>query len=324
MKQVLFTRKWPGNAVALLQEAGLDVVERPDFNAPTEDELISMVRKGPMAIVTTVEDPVTASVIDEADPSLKIVAQAGVGYDNVNVAAAARRGIWTSNTPGVLDEATADLAFALLCSIARRIPQSDRYVREGSWTCWHPSLFLGPELYRATVGIVGFGRIGKAFARRCTGFDMNILYTAKSEKETAIPSARWVPLEELLSESDFVSVHVPLSPSTDRMLNAARLGLMKPGALLINTARGRVVDTPALIDALVHGDLGGAALDVTDPEPLPPDHPLLALDNVIVTPHIGSASTKARTRMAETAARNVIAVAGGNRPPNAVRDVETQ
>lgn len=324
MKRVLFTRQWPGRAAAQLESAGFEVDVRDDFNAPSEEELADLVANDPFAIVTTVEDPVTARVIEAAGDALRIVAQAGVGYDNVDVSAGSARGIWTSNTPGVLDEATADLAFALLCGIARKIPQSDYYVREGRWTCWHPSLFLGPELCGATVGIVGLGRIGRAFARRCSGFDMRILYTATTEKETAIAGAQYRSLDDLLDESDFVSLHVPLNPSTDRLMNEERLRRMKPDALLVNTARGRVVDTEALVKVLGDGHLAGAALDVTEPEPLPADHPLLEMDNVIVTPHIGSASLKARSRMAEMAAENVIAAADGERPPNAVAEIRTQ
>lgn len=321
MKRVVFTRKWPGDAVSLLKSARFDVRERPDFNAPTEEELIDIVADGPFAIVTTVEDPVTARVIGSAGKDLRVVAQAGVGYDNLDVAAASSRRIWASNTPGVLDEATADLAFSLLCGIARKIPQSDRYVREGRWTCWHPSLFLGPELSGATMGIVGFGRIGQAFARRCVGFDMTILYAATGEKDAGISGARYATVDDVLSKSDFVSLHVPLNPSTDGMMNVDRLRRMKRGAFLINTARGRVVDTNALVSVLGEGHLGGAALDVTDPEPLPADHPLLGFENVIVTPHTGSASLKARSRMAEMAARNIIAAANGQRPPNAVAEI---
>jgi len=318
MNRVVFTRKWPGDAVALLETAGFDVFERSEFEAPTEEELIHILQDGPVAIITTVEDPVTDRVLDAAADGFRIVAQAGVGYDNVRFRTAAEKGIWTSNTPGVLDEATADLAFALLCSAARQIPQSDRYVREGSWTCWHPSLFLGPELYQATVGVVGLGRIGQAFARRCSGFGMTILYTGNSPKESAIPGARFVGLDELLTESDIVSLHVPLTSATKGLIGARELDLMKTNAILVNTARGKVVDTAALVAALEQGSIGAAALDVTDPEPLPAEHPLLGFDNVVVTPHIGSASIQARVKMAEMAARNVIAAAAGGVPPNAV------
>jgi len=324
MRRIVFTREWPGNAVFMLESAGFAVEVRSAFNAPTENELIALARTEPFAIVTTVEDPVTARVVEAFGNALRIVAQAGVGYDNVDVAAASANGIWTTNTPGVLDEATADLAFALLCGIARRIPQSDRYVREGRWTCWHPSLFLGPEFHRATVGIVGFGRIGQAFARRCTGFDMRILYAATGEKESTLAGAQYRALDDLLAESDFVSLHVPLNASTDRLMNETRLRRMKPDALLVNTARGKVVDTDALVRVLKEGHLAGAALDVTEPEPLPVDHPLLGLENVIVTPHTGSASLKARSSMAEMAATNIIATAAGDRPPNAVAAIHRQ
>ncbi len=318
MNRVVFTRKWPGDAVSLLEDAGFEVVERSQFEAPTEEELIDIVSSGPIAIITTVEDPVTDRVVHAASDGFRIVAQAGVGYDNVQFRTAAAKGIWTSNTPGVLDEATADLAFALLCASARQIPQSDRYVREGSWSCWHPSLFLGPELYEATVGIIGFGRIGQAFAKRCAGFGMKILYNATAPKDSAIPGTSFVALDELLTSSDIVSLHVPLNSETNRMIGERELELMKRTSILVNTARGKVVDTDALVVAMESRSIGAAALDVTDPEPLPAGHPLLRFENVIVTPHIGSASFKARTKMAEMAARNVIAAARGDVPPNAV------
>lgn len=305
----------------MLESAGLEVTVRPDFNAPSEEELVDLLRQEFFAVITTVEDPVTDTVLEAASGALRIVAQAGVGYDNVNVPAASKRGVWTSNTPGVLTDATADLAFSLLCSAVRQVPQSDRYVREGEWSCWHPSLFLGPELWGATVGVVGFGRIGQAFARRCAGFEMNILYTANHERESGLPRTRYVSLDELLAKSDFVSLHVPLNDSTDRLIGRESLEAMKPTAFLVNTSRGRVVDTDALVEALQAGTIAGAALDVTDPEPLPADHPLLTLGNAVVTPHIGSATHPARRAMAETAARNVIAVADGKRPPNALADV---
>ncbi|MFV1979844.1 MAG: 2-hydroxyacid dehydrogenase, partial [Rhodothermia bacterium] len=246
-RRVFFTRKWPGSAVDLLLGSGFEVDVWPDFDRPPESEILRQVRDGVYALITTVEDPITTEIADAGSGSLSIVAQAGVGYDNIDVAGLSSRGIWTSNTPGVLDDATADLAFAMMCSLARHIPEADRYVRDGSWSCWHPSLFLGKELSGATVGVVGLGRIGMAFSRRCTGFGMQILYTARSRKPEATQvGADFCSLEELLSRSEIVSLHVPLTSETRSLINDERLSLMRNDAILINTSRGPVIDQKAL------------------------------------------------------------------------------
>jgi glyoxylate reductase len=320
--KVFFTRQWPGTAVDLLRRNGFEVEVWPEFDRPATSEISQRVADGLFGLVTTVEDPITAATLEAESSNLKIVAQAGVGYDNLDVNWLTSRGVWVTNTPGVLDDATADLAFALMCALARHIPAADRYVRDGLWTCWHPSLFLGTELSQATVGIVGMGRIGEAFARRCKGFDMRILYTGRSEKPTAKQlAAEFCSLEDLLRQSDIVSLHVPLTDATRGLINDERLEMMKPDALLINTARGAVIDQAALTRALVGGKIQGAALDVTDPEPLPADHPLLEAPNLLIAPHIGSAGKKTRERMAEIAAENIVVAARGERPPNALREL---
>ena len=321
-ERIFFTREWPGTAADRLREGGLDVEVWPDFNAPSTSEIEARLDGGLFALVTTVEDPIQAGLFQNASHTPEIVAQAGVGYDNIDVEAARKAGVWVTNTPGVLDEATADLAFALMCSLARRIPEADAYVRDGKWTAWHPSLFLGKELAGATVGIVGIGRIGMAFARRCTGFGMRILYTARSENlEAAQIGAEYCELETLLAEADIVSLHIPLTDVTRGLIDDRRLGMMRSDAILVNTSRGPVVDTDALCRALVAGRIAGAALDVTDPEPLPGDHPLLKAPNLVVVPHIGSAGRQTRARMANMAADNILAVRRGERPPNALANL---
>ena len=324
-KTVFFTREWPGPAAKTLEEAGFEVDIWPDFNRPPADVLVDRIERGVYAIVTTVEDPITSEILLDGRRGLAIVAQSGVGYDNIETDVMSSAGIWVTNTPGVLDDATADLAFALMCALARQVPEADRYVRAGEWSCWHPSLLLGKELAGATVGIVGMGRIGLAFARRCAGFDMKILYNARSRKpEAEALGASFCSLEDLLAEAEIVSLHVPLTPETENLMDDNRIGLMRTDALLINTARGAVVDQEALRRALVDGRIMGAALDVTNPEPLPADDPLLTAPNLIVAPHIGSAGIKTRERMALMAAQNIIALSSGQRPPNVVADPTAQ
>jgi glyoxylate reductase len=225
------------------------------------------------------------------------------------------------NTPGVLTETTADVAFALLMAAARRLPEAQQYVRDGKWRTWGPMTLLGPDVHGATIGIVGFGRIGQAVARRARGFGMKVIYQNRSAVDPAVEAefeATGMPLEDLLPQADFVSIHVSLSAETKGLIDAEKLGWMKPSAILVNTSRGPVVDTDALVDALRRGVIAGAALDVTDPEPLPADHPLLHLDNCIVVPHIASASFATRGRMASMAAANLLAGVRGDRLPTPV------
>ncbi len=249
-------------------------------------------------------------------PKLRVVSNMAVGYDNIDVTACTQRGIPVGNTPGVLTEATADLTMALLLAAARQIPQSSRDAREGRWQTWSPTGWLGYDLKGATLGLVGMGKIGQAVAGRATSFGMNIVYT--DNQDLRLPGCQYLPLEELLAQSDFVSLHVPLNQVTRGLINRQALRQMKPSALLINAARGPVVETGALVQALQEGWIAGAALDVTDPEPLPAGHPLYSLPNCLVVPHIGSATFNARRRMAELACDNLLAGLRGERLPHCV------
>ena len=310
-----------------IPEEGLDAVRAAcdmdlweDELPPPRDELLRRVA-GRDGVLTLLTDRVDDEFLDAAGSQLKVVSNYAVGFDNIDVAACARRGIPVGNTPGVLTETTADLAWALLMGSARRLPEADRYVRAGSWKTWGPLLLLGPDVHGATIGIVGFGRIGQAVARRAQGFGMEILY---HDLEALPPSvtdplgASYLPLEELLPRSDFVSLHVNLSAVTRHLINAETLAMMKPTAVLVNTSRGPVVDQVALASALRDGVIWAAALDVTDPEPIPMDDPLVALDNCLIVPHIASASRATRGRMAAMAAANLVAGVRGERLPTEV------
>jgi glyoxylate reductase len=268
-------------------------------------------------LLTLLTIPVTEALLDQC-PRLRVVSNIAVGVDNIDLAACTRRGIPVGNTPGVLTAGTADLAMALLLAIARRLGEATEDARQGRWKTWSPAGWLGADLDGATLGIVGFGKIGQAVARRAHGFGLRLLYSDPSrhpELEAAL-EARRVPMEQLLDESDFVSLHVPLTEQTRGLINSQALQRMKPTAYLINTARGPVVDQAALIEALQKGWIAGAALDVTDPEPLPPNHPLYSSPNCLITPHIGSATTNTRRRMAELAAENLLAGLSGQRLPH--------
>jgi glyoxylate reductase len=267
-------------------------------------------------LLTMVTDRVDEAVL--AHPNLKVVSNYGVGYDNIDVAAATRRGVPIGNTPDAVTEPTADLAFALMLSAARRITEGERYVHDGQWQAWDPTLLLGMRVYGATLGIIGFGRIGQALAKRATGFNMRILYSGSPRPEAAGLGAHCVPLDELLAESDFVSVHTPLNEQTYHLIDRDALAKMKPTAMLINTARGGIVNPEALYEALRDGQIAYAALDVTEPEPIPMDSPLLTLSNCLIVPHIGSATVDARIHMGQQASENVIAGLLGQRLPNCV------
>ena len=318
MGHVFVTRRVPGRAVELLREAGHGVTVWPGDLPPDPGALRANLLEADAAL-TMVTDPVGADLLAAA-PRLRAVANMAVGYDNIDAVAAAAAGVWATNTPGVLHETTADLAFALLLAAARNVVASDRDTRAGGWRTWSPTAFLGPDPSGATLGIVGLGEIGRAVARRASGFGMTVLAatrTARPEIERELGVER-VALPELLARADFVSLHVPYGPETERLIGPAEFAAMKETAILVNTARGGVIDQDALVEALGAGAIGGAALDVTVPEPLPLDHPLYGFANVVITPHIGSASHATRARMAEMAARNVIAVLAGEEPPNAV------
>ncbi len=315
--KVYVTRKVPEEAIDLLrQECEVEVWEG-ELPVP-RDVLLEKVRDidGLYCLLT---ERVDQELLDAA-PRLRVVSNMAVGYDNIDVAACTARGIPVGNTPGVLTETTADLAFALLLAAARRLVEGVDYVRAGKWKTWGPMLLMGQDVYGATLGIVGMGRIGQAVARRARGFDMRVLYHNRRPVPDAEAKlgATYVDLDTLLRESDFVSLHVPLTEETYHLIGREELQKMKPTAVLVNTARGGVVDPEALREALREGWIAAAALDVTEPEPIPPDDPLLRLPNCIVVPHIGSASVATRTKMALMAAENLLAGLRGEPLPNCV------
>lgn len=285
---------------------------------PSAAELDALL-DGASAAVTILTEKIGPDVLDR-HPGLKVVSNFAVGYDNIDLPAATARGVAVCNTPGVLTETTADFAFSLLCAAARRVVEGVDYVRAGKWKTWGPTLLLGRDLTGATLGIVGFGRIGKEMAKRARGFDMHILAYDEylDEQAAADLGVTFVPLDDLLRQSDFVSLHCALTPETRHLIGPRELGLMKREAVLVNAARGPVVDTDALTSALRDGTIWSAALDVTDPEPLPADHPLIGLPNCVVVPHIASATVATRNKMAELAARNALAVLRGDPPPHCV------
>ena len=307
MAHCFVTRELPGPAVGRLRAAGHTVEVWPERMPPDRDALRRGVA-GADGLLCLLTDRVDGELIDAA-PRLRAVANYAVGYDNIDLAAAARRGISVGNTPDVLTDATADLTFALLMTAARRLPEALADARNGEWVTWEPGSWLGHDVFGATLGIVGMGRIGQAVARRAAGFDMTVLHSGRSGG---------VPLEELLERSDFVSLHCPLTDDTRHLIDAAALERMKDTAILINTARGPIVDQAALLAALHAGQIAGAALDVTDPEPPPPGDPVYATPNLIVAPHVGSATRTAREQMAELAVANLLAALAGEPMPHPV------
>jgi len=300
--------------------AGTDATVWPDDLPPPRADLLREI-EGCDGVLTLLTDKVDDEFLDRAGPQLKVVSNFAVGFDNIDVAACTSRGIPVGNTPGVLTETTADLAWTLLMAAARRVVEGDRYVRDGQWKTWGPMLLMGPDVHGATLGIVGFGRIGQAVARRAKGFGMRILYHDPHRVSPAVEAeygAEYRTLEGILPESDFLTLHVDLRPQTRGLINAERLGWMKPTAILVNTSRGPVVDSMALAEALKSGGIAAAALDVTDPEPIPVDHPLVGLDNCLIVPHIASASRATRGKMAQMAAANLLAGVRGQRLPTPV------
>ena len=314
--------KWTVAVTREIPEAGLQLVREAtavklwDREIPPSPEELDALLTGCDGAITLLTDRIDGPLLDR-HPGLKVISNFAVGYDNIDVPAATERGVLVCNTPDVLTNATADHTWALLLAAARRIPESIAYVREGKWKTWGPLLLLGQEVSGATIGIVGLGRIGKEVAKRARGFDMRVLAFDPFEDSAFAAEHRvtYVPLEQLFVESDFVTLHVALTPDTRHLVAGAELALMKPTAILVNASRGPVVDTDALVDALRNGSILGAALDVTDPEPLPADHPLLQIANCIVVPHTASATVQTRDRMAELAARNLLAGLRGERPP---------
>ena len=274
-------------------------------------------------IVTLLSDPISADVIERL-PDLRVIAQYAAGYDNIDLKYATKRGIIVTNTPGVLTETTADLTWALIMAASRRIVEADRYVRRGHWrVAWGPELLLGSDIHGATLGIIGLGRIGSAVARRACGFNMKILYSSLTAKESdkglqESLGAHRVDMDTLLRNSDIVTLHVPLTSETRHLIGKTELAKMKPSAILVNTSRGPVVDEEALYQALRSKRLAAAGLDVFADEPIRLDSPLLELENVVLLPHIGSASTRTRSTMAKMCAENLRVALSGARPPNVV------
>ena len=316
-QKILVTGNLPAEVMDPLREK-YEVEAHAEDRPMERQQLLSRIgdRDGLLCMIT---DAVDDELLGRA-PRLKMIANMGVGYNHIDIAAATRRGIPVSNTPGVLTDATADLAFTLILAVARRVVEGDRRVREGKFKLWAPFLFLGREVSGKTLGIVGFGRIGRAVARRAAGFGMRVLYHNRSRltpAEERESPAEYADLNTLLAQADFVSLHVPRSGETRHLIGAAELSRMKPTAYLINTARGPVVDEVALLATLQRGMIAGAGLDVYENEPaLTPG--LADLPNVVLLPHVGSATLETRTAMAAMAARNLIAGLDGQRPPNLV------
>jgi len=313
--EVLVTRKIP--------EAGLELIRAScavrlwEEDRPMPKERLLELASGVEGIVCLLSDPMGAEVMAAAGDGLKVIATMAVGYDNIDLAEAGRRGIVVGNTPGVLTEATADLTWALILSLGRRIIPGDRLVRSGQWTGWGPTQLVGADFAGQTIGIVGLGRIGRAVGRRARGFGMEVIYHNRRrlpESEEAEIGARHAGMEELIAKSDFISLHCPLNPESFHLIGAEHLARMKPSAYLINVARGPVVDEAALVEALRAGRIAGAALDVYEHEPrLTPG--LMELDNVVLAPHLGSASVETRNRMAMMTAQNLLAGLKGELPP---------
>ncbi len=312
---VLVTRRIPEESLQPLRDAGVDI-RQWESDDPMPREVLLAEAAPVRGLLPMVSDRVDAELLDAA-PLLKVVGNYAVGYDNIDLSACTQRGVVACNTPGVLTETTADLAWALIMAAGRRIVEAAEYVKQGRWKTWEPLLLLGRDIHHATLGIVGMGRIGWEVARRGFGFDMRVLYydvNRRPDLEAQAP-IEYVDFATLLREGDFVSVHVDLNPSTRHLFSTQQFKLMKRTAYLVNAARGPIVDPRALYEACRSGEIAGAGLDVTEPEPIPPDDPLLTLPNVLVLPHIGSASHDTRRKMGTLAAENIAAVLAGRRPP---------
>lgn len=312
--RVYVTRVIPDQGLDLVREF-CDATIWPEELPPPRDVILRETRDAD-GLLSLLTDPVDGALMD-ACPRLRVVSNFAVGFDNLDVPAATERGIVMGNTPGVLTETTADFAFALLMAAARRIVEGVEYVRADRWKTWGPMLLMGHDVHGATLGLIGLGRIGAEMARRAAGFSMRVLYYDVFRREDLEQGLgiQYAPLDDVLAKADFVSVHTPLTPETRHLLNAERFARMKRTAIVINTSRGPVIDTEALTEALRSGVIGGAALDVTEPEPLPADHPLVHMPNCIIVPHIASASNVTRGQMAEIAARNLIAGLKGEPMP---------
>jgi glyoxylate reductase len=317
--RIVVTRRIPEPALAILRAAGTVWCPTPDRSLPPE-ELNAAVASAD-AVVCTLQDHIDGFVADAAGPRLRVVSTVAVGYDNIDVPALAERGVVVTNTPGVLTDATADVAFGLLLSVTRRLGEGERLLRSRTPWSFQLGFMLGSGIQGKTLGIVGLGQIGQAMARRALAFGMGIVYSGRRRARPDIErvlGARYLPLGELLRTADVVSLHCPLTPQTRHLIDASALAVMKPSAYLINTTRGPVVDEPALADALAKGVIAGAGLDVFENEP-EVEPRLLKMDNVALAPHLGSATVETRTAMAMLAARNAVAVLEGNEPLTPVR-----
>ena len=317
MPRVFVTRDLIGDALDRLRQTA-EVEVWPDKDPPPPEALLEAAKRSD-GLLTMISDHIDGAVLDAA-PSVRIVSQLAVGYDNIDVVAASERGVLVCNTPGVLTDAVADLAFALMLAQARRLPEADAALREGRWGLWSPVFMLGHDLRDKTLGIIGLGAIGTAIAERAKGFRMKLRYWSRSRKPDVESELgiEYRELADLLRESDYVHITVALSDETRGLIGAEQLAMMKPDAVLVNTARGPLVDQRALYEALKAGRLGGAALDVFESEPLSPDDPLLKLPNVVVSPHVGSATVETRRRMADMAVDNLTAFFEGQRPASPV------
>lgn len=315
---VVVTRRLPQEAIEPLRS--IANVRHWDNDEPIpRDTLLGWI-EGTDGLYCLLTETIDEELLDAAGEQLRVVATMSVGYDHVDVEACASRGIAVGNTPGVLTETTAELALGLLLAVSRRIPEAAQAVQSGEWSSWKPMWMTGLDLFGSTVGIVGLGRIGSAFGQMIQGFNCQILYTGPSPKPDAADpiGAQYVPMDELLAESDFISLHAPLTDETHHLFAQNEFARMKPSAIFINTSRGGLVDQDALYHALTDGEIRAAGLDVTDPEPLSPDHPLLTLSNCLVLPHVGSATVATRTKMALMTTNNLIAGLDQRPLPNPV------
>ena len=312
---VFVTRKIPGAGLDILQQR-CDLEVWPN-ELPPPYATIQKKAESSDGLLCMLTDKIDKPLIFAAKKKLRVISNYAVGYDNIDIESATEARIPVGNTPGVLTETTADLAFSLLMAAARRIVEGADYARQGKWQTWDPTMLLGQDIHGSTLGILGMGRIGRAVQKRATGFGMRVIYSSSSNKDD-IKGAVRVNIETLFKESDFLSLHVPLTEKTVNLVNKETLDIMKPTAVLINTARGGVVDLDALYDALKFKKIGYAALDVTDPEPLPGEHKLYKLPNCLIVPHLGSASVNTRDKMAQMAANNLLAGLFGERLPHCV------
>jgi glyoxylate reductase len=308
----------------IIPDAGLEKIQATteaeiwNGEEPPPYETLVDKAQGLDGLVTLLTDQIDAELMDAAGSSLKVISQMAVGFDNIDIAAATARDIPVGHTPGVLTETVADFTFALMMAAGRRIVEGDRYVKDGKWVTWGPTLFMGQEVFGATLGLIGLGRIGQCMAHRARGFNMRVLYADPMADEERAKKLGAEPheLDELLAESDFVSLHVPLTDETTHLMGEREFGLMKSSAILVNTSRGPVVDPNALYQALKDGQIAHAALDVTEPEPIPMDDPLLTLDNCLIVPHIASSSLTTRSKMSVMTAENLEAGLKGERLPH--------